>query len=263
VLDTTMDPEKTAPFELGEGEDACLLIHGFTGSPWDLRPLGDALAARGYYVRAPRLPGHGLSPRSMLNVDARDWVAAVEDAVLRLGSKRRVFLAGLSMGALLALVMASRHPQRVHGLALMAPALEFRDATLGWVRRLRRFPLLPLVRPWVEKSASDIVDPRASGEAPILKAFPSVRLLDLLTLQDQAREAMRHVRAPALVVSARHDHVVSPAGAEELARGLVNASVRSVTLSRGAHILPRDVDSDVLFDEVSTFFDGLRGTGAR
>ena len=39
-----MDPEKTAPFELGSGDDACLLLHGFTGSPWDLRPLGERLA---------------------------------------------------------------------------------------------------------------------------------------------------------------------------------------------------------------------------
>ena len=47
ALDRSMDPQKTAPFTLGKGEDACLLVHGFTGSPWDLRPLGEALAARG------------------------------------------------------------------------------------------------------------------------------------------------------------------------------------------------------------------------
>src|SRR5688572_17767016 len=57
-----MDPEKTAPFELGSGDDACLLLHGFTGSPWDMRPLGERLSERGYAVRAIRLPGHGSTP---------------------------------------------------------------------------------------------------------------------------------------------------------------------------------------------------------
>lgn len=254
-----MDPEKTAPFELGSGDAACLLVHGFTGSPWDVRPLGEALAERGYLVRGLRLPGHGTTPRAMLTVDASDWEAAVEDALLRLSADRPVFLVGLSMGALLSLTMAARHRERVRGLALLAPALEFRDGTLSLVRRFRRFPIFTVVRPWVEKHASDISDRQVLAEAPILRAFPSVRLLDLLKVQDHARAAMPLVRAPALVVSAQDDHVVAPEGVAELVRGMRNAAVRTTTLGRGSHILPRDVDRARLFDEVSSFFDGLRG----
>src|SRR5438270_13533902 len=110
----SMDLEKTRPFELGAAEapDACLLIHGFTGSPWDMRPLGDALAARGYRVKGVRLPGHGGEPEAMAGVSARDWEEACETALDSLASTPRVFVAGLSMGALLALLLAARRPER-------------------------------------------------------------------------------------------------------------------------------------------------------
>src|SRR5687768_7646312 len=117
-----MDPEKTAPFELGRGEDACLLLHGFTGSPWDVRPLGEALAARGLYVRAIQLPGHGSTPEALLQVTRQDWLRAAAQALLSLREYRRTFVVGLSMGALLALRLAVDYRERVHGLALVAPA---------------------------------------------------------------------------------------------------------------------------------------------
>src|SRR5215831_10767847 len=101
-----MDPNKTSAFDLGEGERACLLLHGFTGSPWDVRPLGERLAARGMFVRAIRLPGHGSTPAAMAAVSHRDWEQATEDALRSLSSYRNVFVAGLSVGALLAVLLA-------------------------------------------------------------------------------------------------------------------------------------------------------------
>lgn len=258
MLDVPMDPEKTAPFELGDGEDAVLLIHGFTGSPWDVRPLGEALARRGYHARGLRLPGHGTTPRAMTRVDHRDWEAAVEDGLEGLRGRRRVFVCGLSMGALLAVILAARHPERVHGLALVAPALRFRGRTLELMRRFRRFPLLFALRPWVEKQATDLEDTRALGEAPILRAWPSSRLGDLWAVQDRARDVLHRIRAPTLIAIAAQDHVVSPEGGRELARGLSNANVRFIQLTAGYHIVPRDLGKEVLFEEVGSFFDRLR-----
>lgn len=255
-----MDSQKTAPFELGHGDDACLLIHGFTGSPWDLRPLGEELARRGYYVRAPRLPGHGSSPEAMLQVSRRDWEQATEDSLLSLRNFRQVFVAGLSMGALLGLLLAARHPERVHGLALMAPPVRFREPRLNLLRAFRRLPLLELLKPMLPKAGTDIEDPQARDEAPVLPAFPSARLHDLWAVQDQARAAVPQVKSPVLIVVAEKDHVVDPRGARELARELTGAPlVRFIKLREGYHILPRDLDRALLVEEVGTFFDRLRG----
>jgi carboxylesterase len=250
-----MDPTKAAPFELGQGEDAVLLLHGFTGSPWDVRPLGESLAHRGFHVRGLRLPGHGQTPEAMLDVSWRDWEDEARSGLEALGSHRRVFIAGLSMGALLAVILAAHAPRRVSGLALLAPALRFRGPTLRLLRASRKLPFLHLFRPWIEKGATDLADPRARAEAPILRRWPSARLQDLWTIQDRAQAALARVKAPALVAVASDDHVVSPEGGAELARGLVGAPrVRYVRFGRGFHIMPRDYDRDLVADEVHRFF---------
>src|SRR4249919_1552415 len=99
---------KTAPFDLGPAKPKAtvLLVHGFTGSPWDVRPLGEALAAAGYRVKGIRLPGHGGVTEATDAVGWQDWEHAVEDALFRLSEEGPVHLARLSMGALLATVMA-------------------------------------------------------------------------------------------------------------------------------------------------------------
>ena len=257
-----MDPEKTAPFELGSGEDACLLLHGFTGSPWDVRPLGEHLAARGLHVRAIRLPGHGATPLAMAQVSHRDWEQAAEDALLSLSSFRHVFVAGLSVGALLALVRAARHQDRVHGLGLMAPPLRFRSAQMRALERLQRWPLWELLKPYVEKQNTDIEDPEVRAQAPILREFPTARLRDVFVMQKLARAALALVEAPVFVAVADRDNVVDPQGARELVRGLIRApAVRFIRLTEGAHILPRDRGGPLLSAEMGEFFDRVRNAG--
>jgi carboxylesterase len=257
-----MDEEKTAPFELGQGEDACLLLHGFTGSPWDVRPLGEALAARGLYTRAIRLPGHGTTPEALTRVERRDWEQAAAEALAELGSYRRVFVAGLSMGALLALRLAADFPERVHGLALIAPAARLRGAGMAVLKRLRNTRLLERMKPWVEKTVTDISDPATLAEAPVLPAFPSARLRCLWELQDAALAVLPRVRCPALVAVAEQDHVVDPDYGQVLAQKLTAArEVRFVSYPEGFHIITRDKSAPLLASEVGSFFERARQTG--
>ncbi len=251
-----MDEKKTAPFELGQGEDACLLLHGFTGSPWDMRPLGEALAARGLYTRAIQLPGHGTTPEALTRVDRRDWEQAAARALRALGSYRRVFVAGLSMGALLALRLAADFPERVHGLALISPAARLRGVGMAVLKRLRNTGLLERVRPWVEKRGTDISDPAVLAEAPLLPSFPSARLRCLWELQDAAHAVLTRVRCPALVAVAEQDHVVDPESGRALVRRLTAApEVRLVSFREGFHIITRDRSAPLLAAEVGSFFE--------
>jgi len=254
-----MDAAKTAPFELGSGEDACLLLHGFTGSPWEVRPLGEALAARGLYVRAIQLPGHGSTPEALLDVDHGAWLQAAAQALFSLGHHRRIYVAGLSMGALLSLLLAAHYPERVQGLALMAPAIHFTGVHMWLLKRLRRHGLLERFKPWVLKESTDLSDPAALAEAPILPAFPSARLQDLWELQDLALAALPRVRCPALVAMSQQDHVVDPEGGRVVARGLTGSpQVRLLSLPTGFHIMPRDVGAPLLLAEICDFLDRLR-----
>jgi carboxylesterase len=235
-----------------------LLVHGFTGSPWDVRPLAEALARAGFRVRALLLPGHGTTPAALLGVRHGDWTAAVEAALLeeaREGGGRPVGLAGLSMGALLAAQAAARQPGAVGALVLMAPVLGLRGPRMALARLLTRAGLLERLWPWLPKRSTDIEDPAERAAAPVLHALPAGRLHDLFTLQRLVRPALARVRCPALVVSASGDHVVTEGSAWEAARLLRQgaAEVRQVVLGRGFHILPRDGDRERLASEVAAF----------
>ena len=261
--ETALDAAKTAPFELPGERGACLLIHGFTGSPWDMLPLGEALSRAGIAAHGVRLPGHGTTPAAMLEARAPDWLLACDDALARLPG-RRVTVAGLSMGALLALVLAARHPARVAGVAALAPAVRFRDRTLNTLRNLRAAaPLLEFLRPWVRKETTDLLDPAARADAPVLKAWPSARLRDLWEMQDLAWGSALRVTCPVLVVVAAEDHVVDPSGAAALVRRLEKSpSVRFVRIENSAHILPRDRNAELVAAEVMSFVDRSLGPAA-
>jgi len=258
-----LDAAKTAPFELPGERGACLLIHGFTGSPWDMLPLGEALSRAGIAAHGVRLPGHGTTPAAMLEARAPDWLLACDEALARLPG-RRVTVAGLSMGALLALVLAARHPGRIAGVAALAPAVRFRDRTLNSLRTLRAIaPLLELLRPWVHKKTTDLLDPEALAAAPVLRAWPSTRLRDLWEMQDLAWGSARRVTCPVLVMVAAEDHVVDPGGAAALARRLEKSpSVRFVRIENSAHIMPRDRNGELVAAEVTAFVDRSLGPAA-
>src|SRR3954467_4041821 len=99
------------PFALGTGPDACLLLHGLTGSPAEVRPVGEALAQAGFRVLGPMLPGHGTSPEDLYTVTREQMIHAAESALASLNGARRIFVGGLSMGALLTLHLAAKHQE--------------------------------------------------------------------------------------------------------------------------------------------------------
>ena len=254
-----MNSQLTAPFELGSGQTACLLLHGFTGSPWEMRPLGEYLAERGYRVKAPRLPGHGETAEAMEHVTYHDWEKTAAESLLSLAGGGPLFVAGLSMGALLALRLAARYPKLVAGLAVLAPALEFQKPPLRWLKQASGVSLLERFKPRLRKEGSDIENAHVRAEAPLMAEFPTSRLQDLFTLQDLTWSIVHQVTAPTLILMAEQDHVVSVEGGRALEKALSRAArVRFLLVKKGFHIMPRDNGKEGVLSEVAAFFDTLR-----
>ncbi len=254
-----MDAFATAPFSLephdGDAKAAVLLLHGFTGSPWEVRPLGDALAARGYHVLAPQLPGHGTTPEAMLYVSHLDWEHAAEGALASLRSFEHVFVAGLSMGGLLGMLLAARWPTRLSGLALLAPAMRLQSRGAWLLRVMRVLERHPFDTLWVRKFASDIEDPVVRASAPLLKRYPAARLRDLFRLQELAAQAATQLRTKTFLTVSANDHVVSVPAVRRLHEQLPGSQL--TLLQRGYHIIPRDLDRARVASDVGGFFDSL------
>jgi carboxylesterase len=252
---TDLDLRKTASFRFGQDGPACLLLHGFSGTPWDLKPLAEALQTRGFSGEVPCLPGHGRSPEAMRGVCYEDWLRHADRALQTLAEQRGepVRVAGFSMGGLLGLALAARRPAHVSALALLAPAAGLLGLSLKLVRLLRHLPVPRERLPLLRKGPPDLEDAQERDQAPSLDRIPLESLLELFALQDLAYDLVPYVRANALLVVAAHDHVVDANAARRL-YGRLPRIQPEVSLPRGFHGLSRDFCGAQLAEAVGTFF---------
>lgn len=248
---------QTSPFTLGpataDAPLSVLLLHGFTGSPWELRHLGDSLAARGLHVTCPRLPGHGKTPEDMLYAGAPQWLDAAEAALHAMRGAKRVAVVGLSMGGLLSMLLAARNAALVRAMVLLAPALRLQGFGATALNTVRRAALLDAAPQWLSKAGVDLEDDDARAEAPVLPRYPLKRVLDLFTLQRWARDAVPRLTCPSLVVAAVHDHVVQLDPILALQARLPFSE--KLVLQRGYHQVVRDTDRALAITRVAHFLE--------
>jgi carboxylesterase len=235
------------PFDLpgratDEGVDAALLLHGLSGSPFELRPVAERLARDGIRCVGPVMAGHGGDPRALAGLPWRAWVDGAAEELYRLEGARRTFVVGCSMGALVACVLAHEHPHRVDGLALLAPALRLTRAIRA-AGVLARSPLARLVPP-IPKGPSDVRDPQMRRRNPCLPAVPLTALAELERLQRHVERILPGVAAPAVVVAGARDHTVTLGGARRLARRLGSGPAPLVVLERSQHLVGIDVERE-------------------
>lgn len=247
--------ENAAPIERGGHGPAVILVHGFTGTPWELGPLIDAVSAAGFAVRAPLLPGHGTSPAALGRSTWDQWFTAVEQSVdAALAEHSSAIVIGFSLGSLLALTVgALRQHRGVIAIGALGTALElpaFDQRALEIAERLG--PFLPDIS--VPKfRGSDVRDPYAKRNNPAYATQPLRAAREILRGQRAARELLANITLPLLVVHGRADDTTPLSASLALVAACERASVEMEVLPRSAHLLGRDVESSEVCDRVLSF----------
>ncbi len=248
-------------YDLRGGPDAALLLHGLTGSTFEMHPVALRLHAAGLRCLAPVMAGHGGGARDLAGVPWTDWVAKAERDLARLAGARRTFVVGCSMGALVACALAHDHPERVDGLVLLAPALE-----LAWQGRLgAALGRAPVLRGAVfpKAAGSDVSDPEMRRRNPGVPGMPLGAVAELAALQRHVARQLPGIAAPALVVAGAQDHTVTVAGARRLAARIGSGPAEVVVLPRSFHLVGIDVERDRLADRAVRFLQELPIPGTR
>src|SRR5262249_38715484 len=125
----------------GAGTRGALVVHGFTGSPFEMRFLGEDLAGRGYAVEGVKLAGHGGSTSDLRRSTWHDWYASAEAALDRLRERvggGRIAIAGLSMGGLLTLELARLHGDALAAICVMSAPLWLPAHAEAFARQMSR-----------------------------------------------------------------------------------------------------------------------------
>jgi len=247
-------------FFLGDSsKPACLLIHGFTGTPKEMRWMGEFLNQQGYTCLGIRLAGHATNPEDMIRLRWTDWVASVEDGYqLLCGVTNDIFLVGLSMGGILALLMSTRLAPRVKGVVAMSTPSRLPTDYPIWfiqlisiVMRYRPKSKEPPGSGWFDKAAYK--DHVAYAKNPVRST------VELKKLILEMRAALPKVNVPVLLIHSKDERYILPDNAEDIFAGLINASDKTKLYMTGSgHVLPRDASREQVFKSALEFIQRVQ-----
>ena len=241
------------PYRADGGPLGALLIHGFTGSPASFRPMAEFLGKEGLSVSLPRLPGHGTDWEDLATTEWEDWYAEADAAFQELaGRTRDVVVVALSMGASLAVHMATTRLDEVRGLVLINPYLV--DPRLF---------ISPVLRVFTRTTKGVVNDIKKPGQDEVgyeripVGAVPSLRKLLRVAQNDLPR-----VRAPLLLLKSAVDHVVKPAGAKLIMQRIGSDQKELVELQNSYHVATLDHDAELIEQRVLEFARKHASSGA-
>jgi carboxylesterase len=243
------------PFELSGDRKAVLLLHGLTGSPSEMRFLGDYLHRAGYHVRAPLLPGHGTDIKDLNKTTWRDWFGRAEIDFLSLSAHfETVFIAGLSMGGLIGLWLMANKFGRIGGGAILATPMVFSDWKVRYLLPAADLTGLKYLVPDLPKAVDDVALP--GGRTHVCYDRDSVvAAASLLRLMRQVRRGLYRIDAPLLVMQSAADTVVDPKSADIIYDGVSSTVKEKVLLERSYHTITADVEKELVAKTVLEFFE--------
>ncbi|PTQ55344.1 MAG: putative esterase/lipase [Candidatus Carbobacillus altaicus] len=247
----TIERRRAEPIRLAGGSAALLLIHGFTGTTEEFRPMADYFHAKGLSIYAPLLPGHGTSPEEMAKTRWTDWWQAVVDAyqTLQREGHTPIYVSGLSMGGALSLYLAAKvRPAAVFSLA--AP-IRFRDKRAYVARYFYR------LRPYL---------PRDGQKPEHIERYlipydrtPVRSVAELVALLRRVRRSLPAVTVPTFIAQGRQDETIIPEDATLIYHSIGTFAEQKVLkwYDASSHLIILDHDQAQLFEDMWAFMQNL------
>lgn len=270
-------------YRIEAGRIGVLLLHGLCGSPAEIRYIANGLDRSGMTVLCPQLAGHGGTEADLQKTTWQDWYDSAEQALFELSRTcDRVVIGGLSTGAVLSLLLAARHPEKVHAITLYSPTLWLSGRKVPWyvplfrcinnkaIANLFRFPV-PMHVGIKDQRIREFVRHAAKvGEGtPAQIKTPGGAVLERHRLARVVMGLLGRIRQPVLIMHAREDDYAGLDNALYLQRKL-GGPVELVVLDDCYHMVTVDRQRHIVLDRTASFIAsvarslnaGLRNTRA-
>jgi carboxylesterase len=250
--DTRIIPTAEPFFYPGQpGQPGCLLIHGFTGAPKEMRWMGEYLSQQGYPSLGIRLAGHATRPEDMVRSRYTDWIASVEEGYhLLCGLTDHIYLLGLSMGGVLALLMSTGLD--VAGVIAMSTPYRIPYDYPAWmIKLLSKF--IPYQPKSKEEPGATWFDKNAYAQHVSYPQNPVRSGAELKLLLEEMRTALPEVKVPVLLLHSKNDTYVLPENMEQIYAEIGTSDKTKVYITGSGHVVTRDAARDQVFEAASAF----------
>ncbi|WCN38222.1 alpha/beta hydrolase [Aneurinibacillus uraniidurans] len=222
----------------------CLLIHGFTGSPYEIEPLASHLSGRGWRIETPVLAGHGGDSRSLRDVTWNDWVRSAEEVLQDMViTCRKVYVIGFSMGGMIAAHLATRY--NIDRLVLL-------NASLFYMNPRQLFRDAASI---IKKHFTSEIDARDAYRRYLRKAVttPPRAVIHFRHLVKVLRQELPHITVPTLIIQGGQDDLVEPRSASYIYNQIRSKEKYMHILPQSKHMICHDCEQAQLFDLIDHF----------
>ena len=222
--------------------------------------MGEYLNKHGLTCLGVRLAGHATDPEDMIRSNWTDWTVSVEDGYnLLRGITDTIFLVGLSMGGVLALLMSTR--LTVRGTVAMSTPYKLPDDP-----RLRHIEWISKIVAYMPKSdkepGADWFDKEAWKERVVYPENPVRSIGELNKMLGEMRTALPRLKAPVLLMHSKDDDYVLPENMELIYDDLKNVSDKTkLYLTGSCHVVTRDAARHQVFETALEFIQRVGGRG--
>jgi len=266
--------ENGLEFHADPPKAAVILVHGLTGTPNEMKFLANYFFRRGFSVICPRLAHHGEPVHILKRAKWREFYESVRQALLKIPADRPVFTAGLSMGALLALLLAEEFPERISGVTCLSPTLFYDGWNIPWTHRLLPLAYFTPVRHFTyfkEEPPYGIKNETVRRKvhnyykhAPISDAseaskygypyFPVTLFCELRLLIRHLKKKLPTVSAPVQLIQAVEDDLTSVKNSQFIYDRIRSRKKEIVLLHNSYHVITADQERKIVAKKMCEFY---------
>ncbi|MBF0489516.1 MAG: alpha/beta fold hydrolase [Candidatus Omnitrophica bacterium] len=266
-------------FYQGTNGSTIILIHGLTGSPRETAYLAIYLNRKGFTVVCPRLAKHGQPMDIFRKAKWQEFYASVRKVFLEreAAGDQSIFVSGLSVGALLALLLADEFKDRVKGVSCLSPILFFDgwNATkwryllpLGFYTPLKYYIFFKEEHPYGvkneavrerihayyhQRTVNDMGDVTKNG----YPFYPIALLYQHYLLVKYLKTRIPFIQSPLQIIQAREDDMSSVKNAYAIRDTIASKIKEIVLLEDSYHVIVADQEREKVAAELDRFFSSL------
>jgi len=225
--------------EQNNTDTAILLVHGFTASPWETKELGEFLHKNNFTIYGTRLYAHGTSKEHLKSSTWKQWYTSLEDDYRKLSDYQNIYLAGVSLGGDLALILAANHKDIKKVITLAAPIeLQSKQSKFAGIA----------------KYFMAYADTNLSEEEKLYyyDKRPIAAVHQLNKAMKAAKSSLNKVGQPVLILQATDDPTVSPLSAEYIFDNL-NTNKHLIYYNVSKHVLLQSTQKEKVFNDILSF----------
>lgn len=237
------------PFFFPAGPVGCLLVHGFTSTPYDVRATAEYLSQKGITTKSVLVAGHGTEPKDLAQTDLSSWLESIRAAHRELKQTCPVvFGLGISLaGNFLAIL---QQELKFDGLILIGIPIELKHKRFFTVLYflLRTFGVKYL-RKWYQKSLSI----KIRKARPNYKSIPLQSAEEVLKTIEISKKLLPGIHCPVLLIQSTIDHAVTEKNIQEITSLLGTDDVKTLWVENKYHVVLIDDGKEQIFEEIYSF----------